>query len=100
MSCGDDLETPCAEVLDHLYAYLDHELPTADSAQIARHMDECGPCLREYGLEEVVRSLVRRSCHESAPASLRSRVLVSIAAVRVELRQPGPLVPDPGQRPV
>lgn len=91
MSCGKHHETPCAEVLDHLYEYLDHELPDRDTAQVRQHMDECGPCLREYGLEEAVRSLVRRSCHESAPASLRTRVLLRIETIRIELRQPGSL---------
>lgn len=89
--CGDGHATPCSEVLDHLYEYIDHELPAADSSSVSQHLDECGPCLREYGFEEVVKALVRRSCCESAPETLRNRVLVSIETVRVELRQAGPL---------
>jgi len=88
VSCGKPHETPCAEVIDHLYEYLDHELPTGDLAKIRQHLDECGPCLREYGLEEVVKSLVKRSCQEAAPLQLRQRVLLSIQRVRVELRAP------------
>lgn len=85
MSCGKPHGTPCAEVLDHLYEYIDHELPVADLSRMRQHLDECGPCLREYGLEEAVKALVKRSCTEAAPESLRSRVLVQIRAVTVEI---------------
>ena len=54
MSCGKPHETPCTEVLDRVYSYLDGELEATDGkAKIRQHLDECGPCLREYGLEEV-----------------------------------------------
>ncbi len=85
MSCGKPHETPCTEVLDHLYEFIDNELPSADCDQLRQHMDECAPCLRELGLEESVRSLVKRSCAEAAPESLRSRVLLEIRTVRIEI---------------
>ena len=54
--------------------------------QIHEHLDECGPCLREYGLEELVKKLVHKCCgHESVPEELRAKVLVRIAAVRAEI---------------
>ena len=55
MSCGNPHETPCTEVLDRVYGYLDGELVDLDCAKIRQHLDECGPCLREYGLEEAVK---------------------------------------------
>ena len=58
----------------------------AGSHDIKHHLEECGPCLREFGLEEAVKSIVKRSCHDKAPAELRAKVLIRIEAARVELR--------------
>lgn len=86
MSCGKPHETPCSEVLARVYDYLDGELDRSGVAQIKQHLDECGPCLREYGLEEVVKKLVHKHCgHELVPSDLRARVLTRIQEVRLEL---------------
>jgi len=86
MSCGKPHETPCSEVLAQVASYIDGELEGGDFTQIRKHLDECGPCLREYGLEEVVKKLVHRHCgSEQVPTELRSRVLTRIQQVRVEL---------------
>jgi mycothiol system anti-sigma-R factor len=86
MSCGKPHETPCSEVLDAVYEYIDGEIDAVKAYAIKHHLDECGPCLREFGLEEAVRSIVKRSCHDRAPDELRAKVLGRIQAVRVELR--------------
>ncbi len=86
MSCGKPHETPCSEVLARVYSYIDGELDDANCAEVRQHLDECGPCLREYGLEEVVKKLVHRHCgSDLVPGDLRSRVLIRIQQVRVEL---------------
>ena len=86
MSCGKHHETPCTEVLDRVYGYLDGELEDLDCAKIRQHLDECGPCLREYGLEEAVKRLVHKTCgSEKVPHELRTKVLTRIQAVQVEL---------------
>lgn len=86
MSCGKPHETPCSEVLARVYSYLDGEMDDAAYGQIRQHLDECGPCLREFGLEEVVKKLVHKCCgHESAPGDLRTKVMTRIAVVRAEL---------------
>ena len=89
MSCGKPHEVPCTEVLAQLYSYLDGEMAGASSAQIRQHLDECGPCLREYGLEEAVKRLVHKCCrHEDVPGELRDKVLTRIAAVRADIEGP------------
>jgi mycothiol system anti-sigma-R factor len=86
MSCGKPHETPCSEVLAELYAYLDEELDPSASVKIHLHLEECGPCLREYGLEEVVKQLVHKYCgYDSVPQDLRAKVMVRIQRVRIEL---------------
>ncbi len=86
MSCGNHHDTDCSEVLDRVYEYLDGELDTLDCTKIKQHLDECGPCLREYHLDEALKALVRRSCScEQAPEELRVRILTRITQVRVQL---------------
>jgi mycothiol system anti-sigma-R factor len=86
MSCGKPHDVPCSEVLARVYAYLDGEIEDQGFAQIRQHLDECGPCLREFGLEEAVKRLVQKCCgSEAAPTELRTKVLVRIQAIRAEL---------------
>ena len=85
MSCGDPHETPCSEVLEQVYLYLDGEAEEHDREHVRIHLDECAPCLRKYGLEQAVKALVARSCAEQAPVDLRDRVLFKIQQVRIEI---------------
>ena len=86
MSCGKPHETPCSEVLGRIYDYLDGELDEGGCAGIKQHLDECGPCLREYGLEESVKKLVNKCCgRDAVPQDLRSKVLGRIEQVRADL---------------
>jgi mycothiol system anti-sigma-R factor len=83
MSCiGDGAD--CAEVLDQVYDFLHHELDDAHSARIQQHLDECGFCLRQYGLEQEVQHLIARSCGcSTAPEALRARIIERITHIRV-----------------
>jgi mycothiol system anti-sigma-R factor len=82
MSCGNEHKTPCGEVLARVYTYIDGELEDASCAEIQQHLDECGPCLREYGLEESVKRLVGKSCGcDPVPADLKAKVLSRIEQV-------------------
>ncbi|HET7328466.1 MAG TPA: mycothiol system anti-sigma-R factor [Nocardioidaceae bacterium] len=92
MSCGRPHDKDCGEVLGDLFAFIDNELDSATCTEIQQHLDECAPCLAEYGLEQTVKSLVARSCREHAPESLRQRVLLQVRQVHVEItevRRPG-----------
>ncbi|WP_026314221.1 mycothiol system anti-sigma-R factor [Actinomadura flavalba] len=87
MSCGEAHETPCTEVLARVYTYLDGELDQGGCSEVQVHLDECGPCLREYGLEESVKKLVNKSCGcEPVPADLRAKVLGRISRICGELK--------------
>ena len=89
MSCGNPHDTPCAEVLDRVYEYIDGELDRDRVHVIKEHLDECGPCLKEFGLEEAVKAIVKRSCSDPAPPDLRMKVLAHIAAARRDIRTDG-----------
>jgi anti-sigma factor (TIGR02949 family) len=85
MSCGNHHDLDCQEALDHLYEFLDGEVAPTDHDQIAQHLQECGPCLEEYDVERIVKTIVARSCCEVAPAQLRSRLVAELASVRVQI---------------
>ena len=86
MSCGEPHEVDCGKALDQVYLYLDGEMPDADCAEIRQHLEECAPCLREYGLEQVFKTLVARSCGcDETPPDVRERLMVRLHEVRVEL---------------
>ena len=86
MSCGDPHETPCTEVLDAVYLYLDGEQDAAARQRVRVHLDECSPCLRQYGLEQAVKALVARCCgSDCAPTDLKARVLLRIQQVRHDI---------------
>ena len=83
MSCGEPHETDCSEVLDHLYEYLDQEMPEGDCEKIQVHFDECSPCLEKYGLEQAVKKLVKRCCgQDDVPTDLRAKVMGRIDLIR------------------
>jgi mycothiol system anti-sigma-R factor len=73
-------------VLARVYEFIDNELAEADCAKIRQHLDECRRCLQEYGLDEVVKALVRRACGwDTPPRDLRAKVMLRIQRVRVEI---------------
>ncbi len=75
-----------------VYTYIDGEMDDGSYAEIRQHLEECGPCLREYGLDELVKKLVHKCCgQEPVPGELRVKVLTRIAAVRAEIETSGAL---------
>ena len=87
MSCGDMNKPDCADALERLEFFIDHELAQADTEQIRKHLDDCRPCLEIADLERAVKALVARSCTEHAPETLRQRVLIRIREVQVTITE-------------
>ena len=85
MSCGNPHEVDCRQILNEVYLYLDLECSDDRRTAIRAHLDECSPCLREYGIEQEVKVLVARCCGtERAPLELRDRLRAKITALVVE----------------
>ena len=58
----------------------------SDCARIQAHLDECGPCLREYELDQALKTVVKRSCGcEPAPVELRTTILRRLTMVHLEM---------------
>jgi mycothiol system anti-sigma-R factor len=89
MSCGKYHETPCHEVLQRVYLFLDREMDTGLTYEaIEQHLRECGPCLTEFDFERVVRAVVQRSMNnEHAPDRLRAKILARIHELRIEITE-------------
>jgi mycothiol system anti-sigma-R factor len=85
MSCGEPHDTDCREVLAEVYFYLDLESTDERRDLIRHHLDECSPCLREYGIEHEVKALVARCCGgELAPVELKQRLRMKLAELVFE----------------
>ena len=68
--------------LERLYEYLDGALPAADVAEIRVHLESCAECREEHNLECMIRSAMKRSCAEQAPAALKLSILEKIHSLR------------------
>ncbi|HVL85677.1 MAG TPA: mycothiol system anti-sigma-R factor [Pseudonocardia sp.] len=85
MSCGRPHETDCAEVLAQVWLFLDHECDESRRALLARHLEECGPCLAEYGIDEKLKRLLATKCGgEHAPDGLKDRLRRQIRFAMLE----------------
>lgn len=59
----------CGDILEHLYAFHDHELSEEEADHIREHLLACEPCLDRFQVEEALRTLIRKSCNGDAVAS-------------------------------
>jgi mycothiol system anti-sigma-R factor len=85
VSTHDHTSEECADFLERIVYLIDNELDEADCTVVRAHLEECGPCLAKYDLQRTVKSVVARSCAESAPQGLRERVLVQVREVQVRI---------------
>src|SRR3954452_24469235 len=83
---GEPIEiSSCDDVLTHVFEFLDHETDAARRAQIAEHLEDCSPCLREFGIEQEFKALVRRRCGgDTPPSCLRERIKIQLTTVSFE----------------
>jgi len=85
MSCGNHHETDCSEVLAEVLLFLDHECDEARRRLLAKHLDECEPCLSEYGIDEKLKRLLAAKCGgEHAPPGLKDRLRQQIRVAVLE----------------
>ena len=77
--------TSCDDVLSHVFEFLDRETDDRRRAVIAEHLEDCSPCLRQFGIEQEFKALVRRRCGgDTPPVGLRDRIKVQLTTVSFE----------------
>ncbi|MGY1833714.1 mycothiol system anti-sigma-R factor [Blastococcus sp. SYSU DS0510] len=83
---GEPLDiNSCDDVLTHVFEFLDHETSDERRGVIAEHLDECSPCLRQFGIEQEFKALVRRRCGgDKPPTGLRDRIKMQLTSVSFE----------------
>ncbi|NKX52377.1 mycothiol system anti-sigma-R factor [Arthrobacter deserti] len=70
----------CAdERMKRIYEYVDGVLSREDVEEIQAHLESCPECAKEYSLECLIRTVVKRSCREAAPETLKERILARIS---------------------
>ncbi|WP_346619849.1 mycothiol system anti-sigma-R factor [Blastococcus montanus] len=75
----------CDDVLSHVFEFLDHETGDERRAVIAEHLEDCSSCLREFGIEQEFKALVRRRCGgDKPPSGLRERIKMQLTSVSFE----------------
>ena len=77
----------CADFLDRIVYLLDNELDASEIREVKLHLDECAPCLERYDVQRTIKTIVARSCSESAPDDLRQRVIVQLRQISVQITE-------------
>jgi mycothiol system anti-sigma-R factor len=68
-----------------VFEFLDRETDDARRAVIAEHLEDCSPCLRQFGIEQEFKALVRRRCGgDPPPVGLRDRIKLQLTSVSFE----------------
>jgi mycothiol system anti-sigma-R factor len=74
----------CAAVIAEVWTLLDGECTAATREKLQHHLDECPTCLRHYGVEQRIKSLVATKCSgDKAPESLRQRLRLEISRTTI-----------------
>ena len=84
---SNEFSRECADYIERIVYLIDNELTETECTEVRVHLDTCNPCLAKYDLQRTVKTLVARSCHESAPEGLREKVLLQLRQVQIEIRE-------------
>ncbi|MHB1065450.1 MAG: mycothiol system anti-sigma-R factor [Georgenia sp.] len=72
----------CEELQENLMEFLDSELSEDACTRYRAHAAQCSSCNELADAEQHIRDMVRRSCAEVAPSSLRRRVASQLDVLR------------------
>ncbi|HIY86613.1 MAG TPA: mycothiol system anti-sigma-R factor [Candidatus Yaniella excrementavium] len=73
----------CTETrMDSIYKYLDGALDAQDFDEVRGHIEDCTECQSEHDLEIIIRDVVRRSCDEKAPQTLKNKIMDRIEELK------------------
>jgi mycothiol system anti-sigma-R factor len=77
-------EVDCAAVVAEVWTLLDGECTPETRDKLRRHLEACPGCLRHYGLEERIKTLVAKKCSgDKAPEALRQRLMLEISRTTI-----------------
>ncbi|EXF25214.1 anti-sigma factor [Nesterenkonia sp. AN1] len=70
--------------MERIYEYADGALSREDIGEVEAHLHACPECANDYDLECIIRTVVRRSCAERAPETLKVTILERISQIRLQ----------------
>lgn len=74
----------CALVIAEVWTLLDGEVTDEARDRLRHHLEQCPACLRHYGVEERIKSLIATKCSgERAPSYLVERVRMQISRTTI-----------------
>lgn len=76
-------ECTCAELRQHLHELLDQELSSGDLVRLKAHAENCETCSEAAQAEAHLRRIIKRSCCQEAPPTLREKVVTRISTARL-----------------
>lgn len=80
----DKAGADCSEVIAEVWMLLDGECTAETKAKLRQHLEECPGCLRHYGVEERIKTLIARKCSgDKAPRQLYERVRLEISRTTI-----------------
>jgi len=82
---GEPSAAECVDYLERIVALIDNELPGGDCAAVREHLDSCSPCLASYDIQVTMKRVVARCGTEETPGDLRSKVLLKIQQMKVQI---------------
>jgi mycothiol system anti-sigma-R factor len=82
-------QIPCENCRQSLVLFIDNEIDdSATFNEIAFHLQECGDCRNQLETERralnLIRTLLSRSCCETAPSTLQERIAHQLHALQLE----------------
>lgn len=83
-NCKDGDCTETQTRMERIYEYVDGALSREDIEEVKAHLHGCPECANDYDLECIIRTVVRRSCVERAPETLKVTIMQRISEIRVE----------------
>ena len=79
-----DMYADCRQVIAEIWTLLDGECTPEAREKLREHLEACPECLRHYGLEERIKTLIARKCKgEKAPEHLRERLRLEISRTTI-----------------
>lgn len=74
----------CEEVIGHVEGFLDSPQSPTDERELRQSVAETVPELAQMSVEELIATIIKRSCCETAPETLRIRIRTQITLWRTE----------------
>lgn len=72
----------CEEVIGHVEGFLSSDQTQADEQELRESVANTAPELADMSVEALIRTIIKRSCCETAPETLRIRIRTQLTVWR------------------